>query len=87
MNATCLEQSPTALWHRAYVAAGGTSESLVAHIDARSDYDGLAVAWGIGNKKSAAPFSQHLAAFGVAPHGLRSTSWWALDLHCCRTGT
>ena len=51
VNATCLEQSPTAVWHRSYTAAGGTADDLIAHIEERSDYDGLAVAWGIGHKQ------------------------------------
>jgi hypothetical protein len=51
VNASCLEQSPTNLWHKAYLASGGRNDDLIAHIDERSDYDGLAVAWGIGNKE------------------------------------
>lgn len=47
----CLEDSPTNRWHAAYLEAGGKPSDLTAHIDYRADYDGLAVAWGINNKK------------------------------------
>jgi hypothetical protein len=48
---TCLENSPTNLWFSTFIAQGGHPRNLIAHIDERSDYDGLAVAWGINNKK------------------------------------
>lgn len=50
VNPTCLENSPTNSWHKRYEAAGGRHEDLVAHIEERADYDGLAVRWGINHK-------------------------------------
>ena len=47
----CLIDSPTNRWHAAYLEAGGSNSDLLVHIDYRADYDGLAVAWGINNKK------------------------------------
>lgn len=48
VDARCLEGSPTNVWwQRAKLAPG----DLEAHIEQRADYDGVAVAWGIGNKK------------------------------------
>lgn len=47
----CLEDSPTAKWWVDYYAAGGNQGDLVVHIEKSSDYDGLAVFWGINNKK------------------------------------
>ena len=41
----CLEESPTALWWKSYIAKGGRHEDLLAHIEKAADYDGLAVAW------------------------------------------
>ena len=37
-------------WHQRYEAAGGKHEDLVAHIEERADFDGLAVRWGINHK-------------------------------------
>jgi hypothetical protein len=51
VNVTCLENSPANLWFSAFIAQGGHPQNLIAHIDERTDYDGLAVAWGINNKK------------------------------------
>jgi hypothetical protein len=48
----CLEDSPTAKWWAEYYAAGGKQSDLVVHIEKGGDYDGLAVAWGINNKKA-----------------------------------
>ncbi|KAG2455183.1 hypothetical protein HYH02_000999 [Chlamydomonas schloesseri] len=48
----CLEDSPTAKWWEDYYAAGGKQSDLVVHIEKASDYDGLAVYWGINNKKA-----------------------------------
>ncbi|MEW5303235.1 MAG: hypothetical protein WDW38_001555 [Sanguina aurantia] len=48
----CLEQSPTAQWWSAYYKGGGKQQDLVVHIEKRSDYDGLAVFWGIKNTKN-----------------------------------
>eukprot|EP00195_Chlamydomonas_chlamydogama_P006959 CAMPEP_0202890758 /NCGR_PEP_ID=MMETSP1392-20130828/1065_1 /ASSEMBLY_ACC=CAM_ASM_000868 /TAXON_ID=225041 /ORGANISM="Chlamydomonas chlamydogama, Strain SAG 11-48b" /LENGTH=281 /DNA_ID=CAMNT_0049574389 /DNA_START=136 /DNA_END=978 /DNA_ORIENTATION=- len=48
----CLEDSPTAKWWKDYYASGGRQEDLQVHIERASDYDGLAVAWGINNKKA-----------------------------------
>ncbi len=50
----CLEDSPTAKWWGEYYAAGGKQSDLVVHIEKGGDYDGLAVAWGINNKKATA---------------------------------
>lgn len=50
----CLEESPTAKWWAAYYKAGGKQSELVVHIEKGADYDGLAVAWGLGNKKGSA---------------------------------
>ena len=50
----CLEDSPTAKWWAEYYAAGGQQSDLVVHIEKGGDYDGLAVAWGINNKKASA---------------------------------
>lgn len=49
-----MEDSPTNKWFMEYYASGGKQEDLVAHIEPASDYDGLAVVWGIGNKKTSA---------------------------------
>ncbi|GFH11989.1 uncharacterized protein HaLaN_07600, partial [Haematococcus lacustris] len=35
-----------------YYASGGKQSDLVAHIELASDYDGLAVVWGIKNTKA-----------------------------------
>ncbi|KAG2499241.1 hypothetical protein HYH03_002820 [Edaphochlamys debaryana] len=48
----CLEDSPTAQWWNAYYAGGGKQGDLVVHIEKQADYDGLAVFWGINNKKN-----------------------------------
>ncbi|KAJ9526324.1 hypothetical protein QJQ45_009775 [Haematococcus lacustris] len=48
----CLEDSPTAKWWNEYYASGGKQSDLVAHIELASDYDGLAVVWGIKNTKA-----------------------------------
>ena len=62
VNSSCLEESPTAIWHRRWLAAGGSNQDLVAHVEAGADYDGLAVEWGINNKKGARHLcSQHLS--------------------------
>jgi hypothetical protein len=50
----CLEDSPTNKWFADYYAKGGKQGDLVAHIEPASDYDGLAVVWGINNKKKTA---------------------------------
>ena len=47
----CLYASPAAKWWQAWEAGGGRREELVVHIERNADYDGLAVAWGIGNIK------------------------------------
>lgn len=49
VNATCLEESPTAQWWKKYYSRGGNQSDLVVHIERHADYDGLAVVWGIGN--------------------------------------
>ncbi|GLI68829.1 hypothetical protein VaNZ11_013371 [Volvox africanus] len=48
----CLEDSPTAKWWAEYYASGGKQADLVVHIEKQADYDGLAVYWGINNKKA-----------------------------------
>lgn len=50
----CLEDSPTAKWWKKYYGSGGKQLDLVVHIEKGADYDGLAVAWGLGNKKKSA---------------------------------
>ncbi|KAG1671874.1 hypothetical protein FOA52_003441 [Chlamydomonas sp. UWO 241] len=50
----CLEDSPTAKWWAAYYKAGGRQRDLVVHIEKNAEFDGLAVAWGLGNKKATA---------------------------------
>ena len=50
VDPSCLETSPTSRWHQRYEAAGGRHEDLVAHVEERADYDGLAVRWGINHK-------------------------------------
>ncbi|GAX79750.1 hypothetical protein CEUSTIGMA_g7191.t1 [Chlamydomonas eustigma] len=50
----CLEDSPTAQWWKSYFAKGGKQKDLIAHIEKAADFDGLAVAWGIGNTKVSA---------------------------------
>ena len=47
----CLYDSPSALWWIDWKAHGGQVADLEVHIDRNADYDGLAVAWGIGNTK------------------------------------
>jgi hypothetical protein len=47
----CLYASPAAKWWQAWEAGGGRREDLVVHIERNADFDGLAVAWGIGNTK------------------------------------
>lgn len=46
----CLRESPTAQWW--YNAKPDPYKDLVTHIEQRADYDGLAVGWGIDNKKA-----------------------------------
>ncbi|KDD75276.1 hypothetical protein H632_c772p0 [Helicosporidium sp. ATCC 50920] len=46
----CLEQSPTAVWWNKH----GQERPLVIHIEPESDYDGLAVVWGLGHKTATA---------------------------------
>uniref|UniRef100_A0A7R9W011 Apple domain-containing protein n=1 Tax=Chlamydomonas euryale TaxID=1486919 RepID=A0A7R9W011_9CHLO len=48
----CLEESPTAKWWAEYFRRGFRQQDLVAHVEDRADFDGLAVKWGIGNKKA-----------------------------------
>jgi hypothetical protein len=50
VNASCLLASPTARWYADWTAAGHPPASLIAHLEAESDIDGIAVKWGIGNK-------------------------------------
>lgn len=47
----CLKRSPTAQW---WAKQNPQPEDLDIHIERRADYDGLAVAWGIDNKKQSA---------------------------------
>ena len=42
------------VWWKNYYLKGGKQEDLIAHIEKGGDYDGLAVAWGLGNKKASA---------------------------------
>jgi hypothetical protein len=46
-----LYASPAAKWWQAWEAGGGRREELAVHIERNADFDGLAVAWGIGNTK------------------------------------
>ena len=48
----CLYDSPSAKWQSKWEAEGGKRADLVAHYERNADYDGLAVGWGIGNKKA-----------------------------------
>lgn len=48
----CLYSSPAAKWWKEWEAGGGQRQDLVVHIEKSADYDGLAVAWGIGNTKA-----------------------------------
>lgn len=48
----CLYDSPTAAWWSRWESGGGQREDLIVHIEQNADYDGLAVAWGVGNKKA-----------------------------------
>jgi hypothetical protein len=50
----CLEKSPTAKWWESYYAKGGKQGELIVWMEKGGDYDGLAVAWGLGNKKETA---------------------------------
>ena len=50
----CLIDSPSAKWWFDWEAAGGKPEDLVVHVERHADFDGLAVGWGIGNKKASA---------------------------------
>lgn len=50
----CLEDSPTAKWWAKFYAEGGKQTDLVMHIEQSGEMDGLAVAWGLGNKKETA---------------------------------
>ncbi len=50
----CLIDSPSAKWWFDWEATGGKPEDLVVHIELHADFDGLAVGWGIGNKKASA---------------------------------
>ena len=45
----CLDNSPTNVW---WQRAKPTKADLVVHLEHHADYDGLAVAWGIGNTKA-----------------------------------
>lgn len=71
----CLEDSPTNKWFMDYYAKGGKQSDLVAHIEPASDYDGLAVVWGIDNKKmTAEECAEHCKRHmpNQVPGGLRS---------------
>ena len=48
----CLVDSPSAKWWSDWEASGGNPDDLVMHIERHADFDGLAVGWGIGNKKA-----------------------------------
>ena len=48
----CLVDSPTARWWFDWEASGGKPDDLIMHIEKNADFDGLAVGWGIGNKKA-----------------------------------
>lgn len=48
----CLYDSPAAVWWSQWEATGGQRADLRVHIERHADYDGLAVAWGIGNTKA-----------------------------------
>eukprot|EP01025_Chloroclados_australasicus_P024425 TRINITY_DN244_c0_g1_i1.p1 TRINITY_DN244_c0_g1~~TRINITY_DN244_c0_g1_i1.p1 ORF type:complete len:257 (+),score=34.33 TRINITY_DN244_c0_g1_i1:225-995(+) len=50
VNATCLELSPSNRWWQKYVSVGGQQQDMLPRIEEAADIDGLAVAWGIGNK-------------------------------------
>lgn len=49
VDVACLRASPVARW---WLDSRPSPQDLVAHIERRADYDGVAVAWGIGNKAS-----------------------------------
>mmetsp|Transcript_18462 Transcript_18462/g.44105 ORF Transcript_18462/g.44105 Transcript_18462/m.44105 type:complete len:271 (-) Transcript_18462:395-1207(-) len=51
---SCLENSPTAQWWIAWRKSGGRLQDLIVHMEPEADYDGLAVGWGINNKKATA---------------------------------
>ncbi len=50
----CLVDSPSAKWWFDWEAGGGKPADLVVHLERHADFDGLAVGWGIGNKKASA---------------------------------
>lgn len=50
VDSKCLRESPTAQWWQN--TNPDSIKDLVTHIEHRADYDGIAVAWGIDNKKS-----------------------------------
>lgn len=62
VDAQCLERSPTNAWWK---RAKPQADDLLIHIEKNANYDGLAVAWGIGNtmtslKECAKACKQHI---------------------------
>ena len=71
----CLDKSPTNVW---WQRAKPTKADLVVHLEHHADYDGLAVAWGIGNTKAsieecARACKDHVPS-GVGERGLLGTT-------------
>lgn len=55
VDPTCLEASPTAQWWKSWLTkVEGDVKQLQVHFEYEADYDGLAVGWGINNKKATA---------------------------------
>lgn len=54
VDPACLETSPTAKWWTGWIGDGGTPDELQVHFEYEADFDGLAVGWGINNKKATA---------------------------------
>jgi len=55
VDPACLESSPTALWWKTWLERSrGDMQQLQVHFEYEADYDGLAVGWGINNKKASA---------------------------------
>lgn len=52
VDPNCLEASPTNVWWHEWMQSGGARQHGAAVIDMNTDYDGLAVVWGIGHYTS-----------------------------------
>lgn len=54
VDPACLMDSPTAQWWQTHIISTNRYDDLVTHLEPHADYDGLAVFWGINNKKNSA---------------------------------